>query len=73
MKFGPVTKLDKRNMATSKNIDDDIISANYDAIVYFFIYDQFGAIWKLNSRRMVCQTYIFSNSNFLSYKNWKEI
>ena len=33
MKLGPVTKLYKRNTATSKKLDDDVLSANYDAIV----------------------------------------
>ena len=32
MKLGPVTKLDK---TTSKKLDDDVLSANYDAIVIF--------------------------------------
>ena len=38
MKLGPVTKLDKRNK-TSKNIDNDVMSANCDVIVIFPIYD----------------------------------
>ena len=33
IKLGPVTKLDKRNKATSKKFDDDVISENYDVIV----------------------------------------
>ena len=69
MKLGPVTKLDKRNTATSKKIDDNVMSANCDAIVIFLIYGQFGAIRKPDSGRMVCKTYIFINSNLLSYKN----
>ena len=28
MKFGPVTKLDKRNKTPSKDFDDDFMSAN---------------------------------------------
>ena len=36
------------------------------------IYGQFGAIWKSNSGRIVCKTYIFINSNLLSYKIWKQ-
>ena len=36
------------------------------------IYGQFRVIWKPDSRRIVCKTYIFINSNFLSYKNWKQ-
>ena len=69
MKFGPVTKLDKRNKATSKIFDDDAMSANCDVIVIFLIYGQFGAIQKLDSRRIVCETYIFIKSNLLSLKN----
>ena len=69
MKFGPVTKLDKRNMATSKKIGDDVMSAVCDVIVIFPIYGHFGAIWKPNAESMVCKTYIFINSNLLSYKN----
>ena len=60
-KLGPVTKLDKRNTAT---FDDDVMSTNYlNVIVIFPIYGQFGAIWKLDSKRMVCKTVIFINSN----------
>ena len=35
MKLGPVTKLDKRNTAPSKNFDDGIMSTNCDVIVFF--------------------------------------
>ena len=41
MKLGPVTKLDKRNTATSKQFDDNVTSANCGAMVNFPIYDQF--------------------------------
>ena len=34
MKLGPVTKLDKRNKTVSKHFEDDVTSANYDAIVF---------------------------------------
>ena len=30
MKFGPVTKLDKRNNTTLKKFDNDVISTNCD-------------------------------------------
>ena len=40
--------------------------------VIFPIYGQSEIIWKPESRRMVCNTYIFINSNLLSYKNWKQ-
>ena len=41
MKLVLVTKLDKGNASTSKKIDDDVMSANCDAIVFFPIYGQF--------------------------------
>ena len=48
------------------------MSANWDIIVIFLIYGQFGAIWKSDSGCIVCKFYIFINSNLLSYKNWKQ-
>ena len=44
------------------------MSANCDVIFIFSIYDQFGAIRKPDSGRIVYKTYNFINSNFLSYK-----
>ena len=44
MKLGPVTKLDKKNKASSKNCDDNFTLANWDIIVSFLIFGQFGAI-----------------------------
>ena len=35
MKLGLVTKLDKKNTATSKKFDDDVISRNCDVLVFF--------------------------------------
>ena len=67
MKLGPVTKLDKRNRATSKQFDDDAMSKNCD-VVFFPIYGQFAAIRKPDSQGIVFKTYIFINSNLLSYK-----
>ena len=72
MKVGPVTKLEKKNTATSKKFDDDIMLANFGVTVIFPIYSQFGAIRKPDSGRKVCQNYIFINSNFISYKKWKQ-
>ena len=57
IKFGPVTKLDKRNNTASKIFDNDVLPANYDVIIIFQIYDQFEA---------------FINSHILSYKTWKQ-
>ena len=64
-----VTKRDKRNKTTSKKFDGDVILKNCDVIVIFFIFDQFGAVRKPSSRHRVCKSYVFSYSNFLSYKN----
>ena len=72
MKLGPVTKLGKKHNTTPKKFEDDVMSVNCDVIVIFRIYRQFGAIWKPDPGRIVCKTYIFINSNFLSYKNWKQ-
>ena len=69
MKLGPVTKLDKRNKTTSKKFDDNVMLENCNVIVIFSIYGQFGGIWKPDSRCRVCKSYIFMNSNLLSYKN----
>ena len=63
MKPGSVTKVDKKNKATSKKFDDDVMSENCDVIAFFPIFGQFGAIWKPDSGRIVCKTYIFNNSN----------
>ena len=35
MKIGQVTKIDKRNKTTSKNIDDNVMSKNCDVIAIF--------------------------------------
>ena len=69
MKLGSVTKLDKRKKTVSKKFDDDVISESCDVISIFPIYCQIGAIWKPDSGRIVCKTYIFINSSHLSYKN----
>ena len=66
MKLGPVTKLDKRNWATSEKFDDDIMLDNCDVFVFLLIYDQFAAIWKPDSWCMICKTYTFINNNLLS-------
>ena len=54
MKLVPATKLDKRNKTTSKKFSDDVMSANFDVIVIFWIYPPFGAIQKPDSGRIVC-------------------
>ena len=69
IKLGPVTKTDKRNKATSKKFDDDFMPENCDVITVFPIYGQFGAVWKPDSRCIACKTYVFLDSNLLSYKS----
>ena len=69
MKLGPVTTLDRRNKIILKKFDDDVMSANCDAIVIFPIYGQFGAIRKRDFGGTVCKTYILLKSNLLPYKN----
>ena len=46
--------------------------ANCGVIVIFPTYGQFEAIRKPTSESMVFKTYIFIDSNLLSYKNWKQ-
>ena len=70
MKLGPVTKLDKKKKKKKlKKVGSDTMSANRNVIVIFLIYDQFGAIRKPGSGRIVCKTYVFLKSNLLSCKN----
>ena len=69
MKFGPVTKLDKKNKATSKKFDVDVMSKNCDVIVIFCILGQFGVVWRPDSGHRVFKRYASSNSNLLLYKN----
>ena len=66
MKLGQITKTNKRRKTTSKNFDNDVMPENCDVSAIFPIYGQFGAIWKPDSRRKVCKTYIFINSNLSS-------
>ena len=44
--------------------DDDVTSANCDVMIICPIYGQFGAIWRPESGRIVCKTYIVINSNY---------
>ena len=56
MKLEPVTKFHKRNSVTLKKIDDNAKLANYEVIVFISIYDQFEAIRKPDSERVVYKT-----------------
>ena len=56
----------------SKKFDDDAMLENCDIIAIFPNYSQLGAIRELDSKQVVYETYIFINSNLLSYKNWKQ-
>ena len=68
IKLGPETKPDNRNIETSKKFDDDIMSKNCDVTVLLPIYSKYGGIRNPDSGRIVCKTYISSNSNLLSNK-----
>ena len=68
MKLGLVTKLDKKNKKTSKKFDVNLMSENYDVIVIFRSFGQFGAIRRLDSGHRVCKSYVFSKSSLWSYK-----
>ena len=57
MKLELVTKFGKRNTATSKKFDDDVMSTTSYVLRLFSIYGQFGAIWKPDSGRMVRKTF----------------
>ena len=41
MKLELLSKLDKKNLKTSKKFDNDFVSENYDVIVIFQIYGPF--------------------------------
>ena len=72
MKLVPVTKLDKRNKTRPKKFGHDFMPKNYNVIVIFLIYGQFGASRKPDSEGIVYKIYIFIDSNLLCYKNWKQ-
>ena len=48
------------------------MSENFDVIVIFPIFGQFGAIRKPDSGRIVWKTYILIKSKLLSSENWKQ-
>ena len=68
MKLGPVTRLDMRNTSILKNFVDDVMSANCDVVVFFSDLWPIAAIWKPDFGHVVYKTYIFINSNLLSYR-----
>ena len=47
MKLRSVTTLAKRKKSTSKNFDDDAMSENREVIVFFLIFVQFRAVWRI--------------------------
>ena len=56
MKIRPVTTLEKKNMATSKNWTITSCQQIVTSLFFLRIYGQYAAIQKLNSRRMVYKT-----------------
>ena len=69
MKLGPLTILDKRNKTTSKKFDVDVMPTNYDVIVIFRIFGQFGAVQRVDFGHRLCKSFVASNSSLLTYKN----
>ena len=63
---------EKKQRQKNKIIITMISCPKSDVITIFSIYGQFGIIQKLDSRHIVCKTYIFINSNVLSYRDWKQ-
>ena len=55
-----------------KKFDVDVVSENCDIIVIFWIFGQFGAVWRPDSGFRVCKSYVSDNNNLLSYKKWKQ-
>ena len=48
------------------------MSTSCDVIVIFPMFGQYVTLRKLDSGHTACKTYVFINSNFLSYNNWKQ-
>ena len=69
MEPGSLSKVEKRNVIKSKKCDNDILSAHYDVIFIFLIYDQFGAIRKLDAGCKIHNIQFFMNNSFLSNKS----
>ena len=72
-RLGPVTKLNKRNKATSKKRKKNwwwSHVGNCNFIANYSSYSQFGAIRKPDSGCIVYKSYIFFNSDLLSYNNY---
>ena len=64
MKLGPVTNFNKINKTASEKFDDFVMSENFDVIVIFQIYGQFGTIPKPVSSCMVCNLFITFSVTF---------
>ena len=48
------------------------MSKDSNVIAFFLIYQKFAAIRKPDSGHMVYKSYIFINSNLLSYRTFKQ-
>ena len=46
-----------------KKNEDGVLSVNYEVIVIFLNYGQFGAIQKPDTRCMICKTYLTKTEN----------
>ena len=68
MKLGPTTKLDKRNMAMSKNLTMTSCRQIVSSLSFFQFMAKFGAIQKPDCGRMVCKSDIFINKTLQKLK-----
>ena len=69
MKLGPITKLNKRNMAMSKNLTMTSCRQIVSSLSFFQFMAKFGAIRKPDCGRMVCKSDIFINNNLTKTEN----
>ena len=69
MKLGRVTKLDKKNKATSKKFNNNLMSGNCNVMVSFGVFFPISAVRRPDSGHGVCRNYVFSKNNLCSYKN----
>lgn len=56
VKLGQLTKLNEENKTTSKKIDGDVVSTNYDLNIFFPKYGQFRVIGKPDSEHIACSS-----------------
>ena len=69
MKLEQQLNLTRERRQCQKKFNEDFVLVDFKIIVIFAIYDQFVPTRKPESGRIVCKSYIFIDSNLLSYEN----